>query len=161
MFGALADLLTFVFFVVFLEALYLRDPSTFGVVSGFFVLFLVLFNKLDKIETALSEEKRDRQQAFHAHRGAFVAAGVLLTAGLGGGLFYAHGRWTAAAPPAAPPPHRVEAAPSPSAPARAARPGSGVPVTAAPAPPRPRLDPEIIQVEVESAAGPERTGVGQ
>ena len=70
------DLLVFAFFFVTLELIYLYDPAKFVIIAPLMVFLLVLFHKLDKIEYALSEQKRNAVRAFQEKQK--TVAGVAL-----------------------------------------------------------------------------------
>lgn len=75
----LAEVLAFVFVFVVLEVTALFAPHQLPMVGFALAVFLFLYSKLDRIEIALSEERRAQYQRFQERRREVIGATLLLT----------------------------------------------------------------------------------
>lgn len=86
----LGEVLAFVFVFVVLEITALFAPHQLPLVGFTLAIFLFLYSKLDKLEMALSEERRAQYQRFQERRREVVGATVLLTFILCGAIYVLH-----------------------------------------------------------------------
>lgn len=86
----LGEVLAFVFVFVVLEIVALFAPHQLPMVGFALAIFLFLYSKLDKIEMALSEERRAQYQRFQERRREVVAATVFLTFVLCSAIYILH-----------------------------------------------------------------------